>query len=259
MGAEGAAEIVFRREIDAAEDKAGRRQELVNEYRETFSNPFVAAGRRLVDDIIDPAETRKYLADALESLHTKRELRPAKKHKFRFSYIPISYSAEGVLSRTIVFNGQAFAVSLPVNSSLEWKAWTFGYEYDFIYRDAGFLGVIVEAKYTDATVNIANPLTTEYAHVKAPIPTIGAVGRVYLAANLSITGEFTAFKLPATSGALQGYDGHYYDFNLYGTLNFTDHYAVQAGYRSLAVAYRKDLDSGDLVLKGPYTMVVIRF
>jgi methylmalonyl-CoA carboxyltransferase large subunit len=80
MGAEGAAEIVFRREIDAAEDKAGRRQELVDEYRETFSNPFVAAGRRLVDDIIDPSETRKYLVDALESLHTKRELRPAKKH-----------------------------------------------------------------------------------------------------------------------------------------------------------------------------------
>jgi methylmalonyl-CoA carboxyltransferase large subunit len=80
MGAEGAAEIVFRREIDAAEDKAGRRQELVDEYRETFSNPFVAAGRRLVDDIIDPSETRKYLVDALESLHSKRELRPPKKH-----------------------------------------------------------------------------------------------------------------------------------------------------------------------------------
>jgi methylmalonyl-CoA carboxyltransferase large subunit len=80
MGAEGAAEIVFRREIDAAEDKAGRRQELVDEYRETFSNPYVAAGRRLVDDIIDPAETRKVLADALESLHTKQELRPGKKH-----------------------------------------------------------------------------------------------------------------------------------------------------------------------------------
>jgi methylmalonyl-CoA carboxyltransferase large subunit len=80
MGAEGAAEIVFKREIDGAEDKAGRRQELVDEYRETFSNPYVAAGRRLVDDIIDPADTRKALADALESLHTKRELRPGKKH-----------------------------------------------------------------------------------------------------------------------------------------------------------------------------------
>jgi methylmalonyl-CoA carboxyltransferase large subunit len=80
MGADGAAEIVFRREINAAEDKAARRQELVNEYRETFSNPFVAAGRRLVDDIIDPAETRKVLVDALESLHAKREMRPEKKH-----------------------------------------------------------------------------------------------------------------------------------------------------------------------------------
>jgi methylmalonyl-CoA carboxyltransferase large subunit len=80
MGAEGAAEIVFRREIDTAADKEARRQELVNEYRDTFSNPYVAAGRRLVDDIIEPAETRKYLAEALESLHTKRELRPQKKH-----------------------------------------------------------------------------------------------------------------------------------------------------------------------------------
>jgi len=80
MGAEGAAEIVFRREIDAAADKAARRKELVAEYRETFANPYVSAGRRLVDDIIEPSETRIYLAQALESLHAKRELRPPKKH-----------------------------------------------------------------------------------------------------------------------------------------------------------------------------------
>ena len=80
MGAEGAAEIVFRREIDAAADKAARRKEMVDEYREAFSNPWIAAARRLVDDVIDPAETRKALVDALESLHTKRELRPGKKH-----------------------------------------------------------------------------------------------------------------------------------------------------------------------------------
>ena len=80
MGAEGAAEIVFRREIDTAKDKATRRKELIEQYRETFANPYVAAGRRLVDDIIEPAETRKYLALALEALHAKRELRPPKKH-----------------------------------------------------------------------------------------------------------------------------------------------------------------------------------
>lgn len=80
MGAEGAAEIVFRREIESAEDKATRRKELIDLYRETFANPYVSGGRRLVDDIIEPAETRKYLALALEALHTKRELRPPKKH-----------------------------------------------------------------------------------------------------------------------------------------------------------------------------------
>jgi methylmalonyl-CoA carboxyltransferase large subunit len=80
MGAEGAAEIVFRKEIDGAEDKAAKRQELVDSYRETFATPFMAAGRRLVDDVIEPAETRKYLAQTLEAMHTKRELRPQKKH-----------------------------------------------------------------------------------------------------------------------------------------------------------------------------------
>jgi methylmalonyl-CoA carboxyltransferase large subunit len=80
MGAEGAAEIVFRREIDAAPDKAERKRELIELYRETFANPYISAGRRLVDDIIEPAETRKYLARALGALSSKRELRPPKKH-----------------------------------------------------------------------------------------------------------------------------------------------------------------------------------
>ena len=80
MGAEGAAEIVFRREIDAAGNPEGRRRELIDQYRNTFANPFVAAGRRLVDDVIEPSHTRRYLVQALEALHTKRELRPPKKH-----------------------------------------------------------------------------------------------------------------------------------------------------------------------------------
>ena len=80
MGAEGAVEVVFRNEISKAKDKKGKRQEMIDLYRNTFSNPYVAGARRLVDDIIEPAETRKCLAMALESLHTKRELRPPKKH-----------------------------------------------------------------------------------------------------------------------------------------------------------------------------------
>ncbi|MBL8216481.1 MAG: acyl-CoA carboxylase subunit beta, partial [Bryobacterales bacterium] len=80
MGAEGAAEIVFRKEISEAKDKAARRKELIERYRSTFSTPYVAAGRRLVDDIIEPADTRRQIARTLEYLSTKRELRPSKKH-----------------------------------------------------------------------------------------------------------------------------------------------------------------------------------
>jgi methylmalonyl-CoA carboxyltransferase 12S subunit len=80
MGAEGAVEIVFRKEMEEAQDKAVRRAELIETYRNTFSTPYVAAGRRLVDDIIEPADTRKHLAQALEYLQTKRDFRPPKKH-----------------------------------------------------------------------------------------------------------------------------------------------------------------------------------
>jgi methylmalonyl-CoA carboxyltransferase large subunit len=80
MGAEGAAEIVFRREIAEASDPAARREELIEEYRETFSTPYVAAARGLVDDIICPERTREMVSRALEMLVSKRDLRPAKKH-----------------------------------------------------------------------------------------------------------------------------------------------------------------------------------
>jgi methylmalonyl-CoA carboxyltransferase large subunit len=80
MGAEGAAEIVFRKEIQEAKDKTAKRKELIERYRDAFSNPYVAAGRRLVDAVIEPSLTRRHVARALEYLHTKRELRPPKKH-----------------------------------------------------------------------------------------------------------------------------------------------------------------------------------
>ncbi|MGE5644735.1 MAG: acyl-CoA carboxylase subunit beta [Acidobacteriota bacterium] len=80
MGAESAAEVVFKREINAAPDKAAKKAEVVAQYRNTFSTPYVSAARRLVDDIIEPAQTRPYLAAALDALQSKRDWRPQKKH-----------------------------------------------------------------------------------------------------------------------------------------------------------------------------------
>ncbi len=80
MGPDGAANIIFRREIQAAENPAEARKEKIEDYRSKFANPFVAAARGFVDDVIDPAETRVRLLGALDMLSTKRESRPPRKH-----------------------------------------------------------------------------------------------------------------------------------------------------------------------------------
>ncbi|WP_336053782.1 acyl-CoA carboxylase subunit beta [Streptomyces sp. CA2R101] len=80
MGAEGAASIVFRREIAASDDPEATRDQRIKEYREELMHPYYAAERGLVDDIIDPAETRARLIDALEALRTKHAPVPQRKH-----------------------------------------------------------------------------------------------------------------------------------------------------------------------------------
>jgi acetyl-CoA carboxylase carboxyltransferase component len=80
MGPDGAANIIFRKEIAAAEDAIAAREQKIEEYRNKFSNPYIAAARGYVDDVIDPATTRGRLINALEMLAGKRENRPAKKH-----------------------------------------------------------------------------------------------------------------------------------------------------------------------------------
>src|SRR5207237_8927243 len=80
MGPQGAVEIVYRRELESAEDPVARRAELVEEYVERYANPFIAAERGYVDDVIDPADTRRILVRSLELLRSKREDLPKRKH-----------------------------------------------------------------------------------------------------------------------------------------------------------------------------------
>ncbi|MHB0949438.1 MAG: acyl-CoA carboxylase subunit beta [Gemmatimonadaceae bacterium] len=80
MGPKGAVEILFRKEINEAADPQAAMDERVAEYTEKFANPYVAASRGYVDDIIDPRDTRPRLIDALETLRTKRDRNPPKKH-----------------------------------------------------------------------------------------------------------------------------------------------------------------------------------
>jgi propionyl-CoA carboxylase beta chain len=80
MGPDGAVNIVFRRELDESDDPAARRAELIADYKERFANPYAAAERGYVDDVIEPRRTRPVLIDALETARSKRERRPPRKH-----------------------------------------------------------------------------------------------------------------------------------------------------------------------------------
>jgi acetyl-CoA carboxylase carboxyltransferase component len=80
MGPDGAVNIIFRKELEKAEDRIAKKTELVTEYREKFASPYVAAERGYIDDVIEPKETRPRLINALEMLSNKRDSNPAKKH-----------------------------------------------------------------------------------------------------------------------------------------------------------------------------------
>ena len=80
MGPDGAVNIIFRREIEAAADPEAKRKELVETYRQQFANPYVTASRGFIDDVIEPRETRLKIIRALEMLQNKTDSNPPKKH-----------------------------------------------------------------------------------------------------------------------------------------------------------------------------------
>ena len=224
-------------------------------------------------EIVISSEALGILGDSVDFVNTlglekskfkqlKVVLRPGTKHKFRIEYTPIHYNAVKTLTARFVFNGQRYDIGLPVTSDLSWKAYRFGYEYDFVYKDRGFVGVLLETKYTDITATLTANLLglsrTEFTHARGPIPSIGVIARGYVVPNISITGEFSGFPEIGTTGSSR-YGGKYYDFDLYGTVNFTDHLGAQLGYRSLDVLYKVNKDSGTMKLKGLYFGGVARF
>jgi hypothetical protein len=185
------------------------------------------------------------------------ELRPVRSQKFRLEYIPIRFEATTTLSRNIDFNGQRYRVGIPTNTTLDWKAYRFAYEFDFVTKNRGFAGFIVEAKYTDVFVQLNTPVLKEFASARAPLPALGGIGRFYVVPNISITGEVTGFKLPDSID--NRYGGHYVDVDIYGTVNFSDNFGVKGGFRSLDMGYLVKQDSGSFTLKGIYFGVVARY
>lgn len=181
--------------------------------------------------------------------------RAARKHKLRVQFIPIKYTQSAIPTRSLVFNGSTYPAGVPITSELNWKAYRFSYEYDFVAGDAGFFGLIAEAKYTDLKASLSSPASAGTSHARVPLPAIGGIARIYLTSHVAITGEVTGIKIPTTNSR----SGHYGDYDVYGTLNFTRNVGVVGGYRTFDVEYHVDQDTGSMTLKGNYVNLVIRF
>jgi hypothetical protein len=191
------------------------------------------------------------------------QLRPARKHKFRFQYIPIKYEQSAVLRQDIIFNAQRYTLGLPVNSSLLWKAYRIGYEYDFISRDKVFAGFILEAKYTDVTAELTLPIRqlNEHTRAYAPIPAVGGIVRVYPMPNLSVTADITGFSVPKSiaDSLSPGAKAHYVDVDIFGMWNFSNLLGAQVGFRTLDMGFLYESNEGTFKLKGLYFGVVARY
>jgi len=184
-------------------------------------------------------------------------LRPARKHKFRFEYLPITYESDAILKRTFVFNGQRYSVGLPVQTAAGFETYRYGYEYDFIALPRGYAGVMLDVRYTNVDVDLRSPIGQEFTSAAVPIPTIGFTGRAYLAPRVSVTAEYSFMRVPEKYH--DTFDGRYNDFNLYGTVNLNRYVGAQVGYRTLDVFYDAEGDTGTLKFKGLYFGGVVRY
>jgi hypothetical protein len=179
-----------------------------------------------------------------------------RRHKFRFGYLPVRYEAETVIVRTITFGGQVFTIGAPASTDVDWDIWRFGYEWDFVSNERGFVGVIGELKYNRLDAVVESPALTQpaFTEQKAPIPTVGVIGRGFVHPMVSITAEFSGLQFNTDD-----FEAKFYDFDVNGAVTFGRSIGVQGGYRHITVDYFIDDDAGDLRLSGPYIGLVARF
>lgn len=183
-------------------------------------------------------------------------IQPARKHKVRFQYVPISFSQDATLTRAFTFNDRRYDVAVPASLALDWVLYRAGYEWDAVSNPTGYLGVIAEVKYNQvrATVNAASAGTASIK-TNAPIPAVGVAAGGSLARYLSVAFEITGFQLPKR----QDLEARFVDYDVSFRAHLGRNLGVQAGYRSIDARYLVDADRGALKMKGPYVGASLRF
>lgn len=189
------------------------------------------------------------------------------KHRLRVAKTPIAYASSAILERPIAFAGRLLPAGTNATIDLTWDLWRVGYQYDFVSRPRGSLGLVTEVKYNRIVADLRGTSGTVSAStltdVKVPLPTLGFVLRVYPVRSVGLTADVTGIKMP---GYIRNrlpddldVDGRFVDFDISATVSISRFLGIQGGYRSVATNYLVNDDSGDLTLKGGYIGGMVRF
>jgi len=175
------------------------------------------------------------------------------KHKFNFSYLPLKWDGDNILTETIEFDGQTYTAGTRVQSKLEMKMFKGGYEYDLIASRYGFLGFTFDVLLADTFVQLKAPALAldEKYDATVPIPMIGLSGRVIPIKWVSVTGKI--------SGLPMGGVGYILDAEASLDINPVKYVGISVGYRFLRMDLEYDDNKADFKLDGPFAALKVRF
>ncbi len=189
-------------------------------------------------------------------------LRPAKKHKFKIQYTPMSYTSTTTFQRNIVFNGILYPLSVPVTTEFDWNVLRFGYEYDFVYTPRGYVGAFLEGRYTTFNAQLKSPIAAEYATAKAPLPAFGVAARGYVTRNIALNLDWSFFNLDTfhlPESLIKDTTATYHDIDINGTVNFNEYVGMQVGWRQMTTLLAIDQSHGNLKFQGLWFGAAIRY
>lgn len=181
------------------------------------------------------------------------QIKFAERHKINFSYLPLNWDGDKVLTRTIEFSGQIYPGGTRAQSEMDLKMFRAGYEYDFLSGQVGFLGATLEVLVADVHLQLKAPALAidEKEDATLPIPLVGLNTRLYLGKWFALTGK--------VSGLPAGGFGYIYDAE--GSLDFNPvrYVGISVGYRFFGARAEDDDNLVDLKLQGPFASLKIRF
>jgi hypothetical protein len=243
-------------ETDASPVAVGERYHV--ELAGTLWNPspsgtISSAQLGIIGDQIDFTKDLAFQQSRMKDLRVV--LRPSKKAKFKIQYTPIIFQADTLVKRAFVFNGQRYQANVPISSEFDWKVLRLGYEYDFLYKSRGFVGMLLEGRLTQMNATLAAPFGTEYNSIRVPLPSIGVVGRGYVAPNVAINFSLSGFQIPRVPNA----QANYYDWDVSSTYNINNNFGVQGGWRRVTTFIDYKNDTGNIKFQGIWFGAAVRY